>query len=226
MEILEIVLLSDRLKKTELFYKEKLGLTVLDKTRSSISFSVGRSVLTFLKSKNQNPEYHFAFNIPCNQINEAVTWASLRVDLLNAEKNEVIADFVNWNAKAFYFFDNNNNVLELIARSDLSNESATPFDSSALLCISEIGIVTDKVPETATMFKDRYDIPLYHKQPLRDNFAALGDENGLIILSSENREWYPTALPCRKHYCKIKLHNGDKTLEVVCEELNLSRQDS
>jgi catechol 2,3-dioxygenase-like lactoylglutathione lyase family enzyme len=214
MEILEVIIMSDNLKRTEDFYREKLGLIILKKGKNHISFKAGRSVLTFLKSKNLHPIYHFAFNIPCNQIHEAVTWASLKLDLLNTEDNQVIADFTNWNAQSFYFLDNNGNILEFIARRDLNNESHTSFYSSSIISISEFGLVTDNVADTAQKLRNNYGIPLFSKQPVLKNFAAVGDDNGLLILSTPGRKWHPTDIAVQGFYSKIKLHEGEKTLEI------------
>jgi len=219
MEILEVIIMSDNLRKTEEFYREKLGLIVLKNSKNSISFKAGRSVLTFLKSKALDPVYHFAFNIPKNQIHEAVTWASLKLDLLNSEDNHVIADFENWNAKSFYFLDNNGNILEFIARADLDNESHTPFNSTSIISISEFGLVTDNVAETAQKLRSNYGIPLFDKQPVLKNFAAAGDDEGLLILSTTGRNWYPTNIPVQGFYSRIKLHEAEKTLEIETDVL-------
>jgi hypothetical protein len=143
-----------------------------------------------------------------------VTWASLKLDLLNTEDNHVIADFTNWNAKSFYFLDNNGNILEFIARRGLNNESHTPFNSSSIISISEFGLVTDNVADTAQKLRNNYGIPLFSRQPVLRNFAAVGDDNGLLILSTTGRNWYPTDITVQGFYNKIKLHEGEKTLEI------------
>src|SRR3954453_13270704 len=116
MNILEIEILSDNLVETEMFYAELLGLPTTRKDQNSISFLAGKSILTFIQSNELNPTYHFAFNIPNNKINEAVNWASSKVDLIDSSDSRIVANFESWNAKAFYFYDNNRNILEFIAR--------------------------------------------------------------------------------------------------------------
>jgi catechol-2,3-dioxygenase len=205
MQILEISILTDSLKKTEKFYTELLGLKVVKQDRASITFQAGKSLLTFNRSYRQKPVYHFAFNIPYNKLNEAVTWASLKIPLLNIDDNNVIADFENWNAKAFYFNDNNGNVLEFIARFTLDNAGDQPFDSSGILSISEMALVADDVAALAKELTALYHVPLFSKQPIRDNFAALGDDNGLLILSLDGRHWYPTRQPAKRYFSEIKM---------------------
>ena len=63
MDILEIEILSDNIDETIKFYSELLGFKILHVDGNTISFAVGKSVLTFIKSDNLNPKYHFAFNI-------------------------------------------------------------------------------------------------------------------------------------------------------------------
>lgn len=215
MQILELLLLSDNLKRTKRFYAGKLGLTVIEKKAGQLSFSVGRSVLTFEYSSEEQPVYHVAFNIPNNKLSEAMTWASLKFNLIAENDNNFIADFPSWNARSFYFYDNNGNVLELIARLDLNNASDQPFNSSSILAISEIGIVANNVVELAERLITDNKIPLFSKQPLLDNFAALGDDNGLLILSEKNRHWYPTDCIAEQFYTKIKLLNDKKVVEIV-----------
>jgi len=218
MQILEVIMMSDDLKKTEEFYSGKLGLVSINKKPSAISFLAGRSILTFRHSKDLKPIYHFAFNIPNNKLNEAMTWASIKFNLLNIENNDFVADFKAWNATSFYFFDNNGNILEFIARHDLNNKSDEPFSGSSVICVSEIGIVTDDVTELVNRLITNYEIPIYSKQPLQNNFAALGDDNGLLILSSVNRHWYPTDCPAKIFYTNIKLHLNEKNIEIVVSE--------
>ena len=143
MNILEIEILTDNLVETKKFYADLLGFPTTKKDKDSISFLAGQSILTFIQSHELNPTYHFAFNIPNNKINEAVKWVSARCDLIESSDNGVIANFESWNAKAFYFYDNNKNILEFIARFDLDNFSDSTFAASSILSISEIGIVTD-----------------------------------------------------------------------------------
>lgn len=215
MQILEVSLLSDDLKRTETFYSGRLGLTAINKKPSSISFLAGRSILTFQQSNNLRPVYHFAFNIPKNKLNEAITWASLKFNLLRIENNDFIADFKAWNAASFYFFDNNGNILEFIARRDLNNKSDEPFSSDSILSISEIGIVTMNVSELAHKLITDFNIPVFSKQPPHENFAAFGNDRGLLILSAPNRHWYPTDCPAKSYNTKIKLLVNEKNVEIV-----------
>jgi len=148
MKIKEIKLLSDDLNETSKFYSELMGFKISESSASQITIIVGSSRLTFLRANEQNCIYHFAFDIPHNKLDEALQWLSARVDLIEFQGRNVI-DFPNWNAKSLYFYDNNGNVLEFIARFENENENIHPFDTSSILSISEIAFVTDNVEKLA-----------------------------------------------------------------------------
>ena len=127
MKIKAIELLSNNIIETEL------------------SFLIGTTQLTFQKSDIQHPNYHLAFDIPNNELEEAYNWLDQRTTALPVTDDSSFSSFEAWNAKSFYFYDNNENLLELICRFDADNQSSASFDSDALLFVSEIGIVTADV---------------------------------------------------------------------------------
>jgi catechol 2,3-dioxygenase-like lactoylglutathione lyase family enzyme len=205
MRILEIELLSDDLESTEKFYAKTIGFTVMRRERSLVSFLTGKSILTFRRSAFLKPVYHFAFNIPSNQLNASKKWISLRTNILPVTEAAEVAEFENWNARAFYFNDNNGNILEYIARFDLDNASHVQFSAGSVCNISEIGIVADVVSTCVSQLGSEYNILPYVKQPVLKNFAALGDANGLIIISAAGRHWYPSQVNAEKFVTRILL---------------------
>jgi hypothetical protein len=74
--------------------------------------------------------YHFAFNIPENQIRSAKEWLMPRTVLLKDEQGNDYFQHSGWNSEAVYFKDPAGNILEFIARHDLSNAVDGDFDSS------------------------------------------------------------------------------------------------
>ena len=70
--------------------------------------------------------YHFAFNIPANKFSEAKVWAKERVSLL-VEEGEDEANFVHLPAHALYFYDPAGNIVELISRQSVSEDSTETF---------------------------------------------------------------------------------------------------
>jgi len=214
MIIKHLELHTDNLDATEQFYKAVLDLNPIEKRKSCIAFEIGRSILTFIKSENINPVYHIAFDVPTNQLMDAFNWLEKRTLLLPVTDNSKLAEFPLWNAKSFYFFDNNGNILELISRFDENYESAAQFSSGSFLSISEIGIVTDDVFTYTNSLIENYDLNVYEKQPRMNNFTALGDSKGLLIVVAKNRNWYPTDRKAQSFWSRITIQT-DKGCQVV-----------
>lgn len=205
MKITEIELLTENLPSTETFYTEVLGLQLIDKKDNSITLLAGNSKLTFLKSAQVNPRYHFAFNIPKNKLEEAILWANNKLELITTEGNEVIATFEAWNANSIYFYDNNLNIVEFIARHDLDNASTKPFDQTAIESISEIGLVTDNPLALAEELIQLHELTYFSKSTKSESFVALGNDEGLFVIVVTNRNWYPTKQKAEKQYTKVKI---------------------
>jgi hypothetical protein len=103
-----------------------------------------------------------------------------------------VANFESWNAKAIYFYDNNENILEFIARYDLDNATDILFDISSIQSISEIGIVADSPLILANKLVEENNLFFFAKSLKSEQFVTLGDDNGLFIIVETKRNWYPT----------------------------------
>ncbi len=215
MEIKEIVIQTDDLKGTENFYANVLGFELIKKEQNTIAFLAGNSILSFIKSTNLNPKYHFAFNIPKNKLNEATIWLNSKVNLLLNDENEIITDCGDWNAKAIYFYDNNNNIVEFITRFDLTNETEKKFDSSSVLSISEIGIVANDPMKLASQIMDKNHLKYFEKGKQSENFISIGDDNGLVIIVKNDRKWYPTEQKAEQHVARVKIISKGIKHDVV-----------
>jgi len=215
MKILELELLSDDIEKTEQFYNEVLGLVTVSKTDTSVSFATANTKLTFRSSENLHPVYHFAFDIPNNRFMEAFAKIENKTEIMEVIPPEKIADFYRWNAKSFYFYDNNGNIVEFITRYDLKNDSAKPFDGTSVLSISEVGLVSPNVESQCQELEAKYGLQVYRKQPKAPKFIVIGTETGLFILVEENRNWYPTSdKKSKSFWTKIIFEHEDKTREL------------
>ena len=210
MNIPELQLLSSNIPQTKKFYHEILGMRIIHADESSLKISAGQSTLQFIKVNDQNPFYHFAFNIPANKFNEAFAWANKKVELIPITPTSNIADFKNWNAKAFYFYDNNQNIIEFIARFDLDNNSDKVFDGSSIYSISEVGIVVDNAKAYSKKLLEEQGLNFFSRQPPQDDFVAIGDDHGLFIIVNNKRNWYPTNKPAEKFWTAIKIEQEGK----------------
>ncbi len=195
MKIKSLVLETKNVKGLATFYQEVLELPVT-KTDTEFLITMGTTLIRFTQATKQDPFYHFALTLPANKIEEAKEWLSKKVELLWIEEyKSVLADFINWNAKSVYFLDAAGNIVELIARFDLHNETAEKFSSKQLLSVSEIGVVFPKTEienKTASLLQ-QFSLSYFDKQPPFPNFKAVGDEEGLFIIVTEDRNWYPTS---------------------------------
>jgi catechol 2,3-dioxygenase-like lactoylglutathione lyase family enzyme len=214
MIILELELLSDDILRTEVFYNQVLGLETIYKDSSTVSFNAGTTKLTFHSSKNVNPVYHFAFDVPNNMLLEAFAWIEKKTAIMYVIPPDKIADFYNWNARSFYFYDTNGNILEFIARKDLDNASQNPFDGKSILSVSEIGLVSKNVEVQCIELFEKYGLTSYSKQPKLPKFIVLGTATGLFILVEENRDWYPTDKKSKSFWTKVVFRNNDEVKEI------------
>jgi hypothetical protein len=214
MEIQELTLLTNNLTETKEFYDQIMGFDKLKETETSISFTIGTSKLIFELSKEiSNPKYHFAFNIPSNKIDDAVNWTLERTLLITTD-NAFITNFDSWNAKSIYFFDFNRNVLEFICRNDLNNQTDKPFSVESILSISEIGLVNDQPLKIGKEIIERIKTEFFAKGPVREDFAAVGNDNGLFVISNPYRNWYPPNELAEKHKVKAKVKVSNKEYEL------------
>jgi hypothetical protein len=195
MNIKSLTLKSNDIESTVDFYRRLFNAGPQFRSGSAAGFKVGESVLIFEQSDVLKPVYHFAVDIPCNQLNEAFEFVSNCAKVLPVSDEQYFADFKNWNAQSFYFLDNNGNILEYICRYDRQIEYPGPFNGQQLISISEAGLPAEKTPQLMAKIMYNYPLTPYEKQPPLENFAALGDVNGLLILSNIGRAWYPTQVP-------------------------------
>ena len=102
-------------------------------------------------------------------------------------------DFSSWgSARAVYFRDPDENVGEFIARPS----------SHAELTLAEVGLPVDDVPAAVAMLQGELGLEPY--RGAGDDFAPVGDEDGLLIVVRVGRKWFPVGVPA-----------GDSPIEVT-----------
>jgi hypothetical protein len=130
--------------------------------------------------------------------------------ILEVISPEKIANFYKWNAKYFYFYDNNVNVLEYITRYNLDTDSDKIFDSNSIISVSEIVLVSQNIALLSNEIYHRFGATVLPMQPKLYKFIVLGTETGLFILSEEGRDWYPTTLKAKRSWKKVTFRNKGK----------------
>lgn len=190
MKIQELRLATAALDQQHAFYANVLGLETLEQTPTRVSFRVGASQLVFEQSdRSLAGVYHFAFNIPVNQLEAALDWTSDRVPLLASATGQTVFHSESWNADMFYFADPAGNILEFIARHTLRDSSDMPFDTRSLLNVSEIGIAAEDVPAEVAKLTAQIGDGVYKEGD--PTFTPVGDEHGLLIVVQRGRIWFP-----------------------------------
>lgn len=183
-------------------------MQVTEETEHTISFLFGHSLLTFHATDTGNPFYHFAFLIPNNKLYEAIEWVKERTSVLPYSQTQLVANFKGWNAEAFYFHDGGYNILEFITHYDLQIFSDKPFSLNSLSGICEAGIVVKNVAETCSQLHKNNRIPYFKKGPFMNDFAVMGEEHGMFIISSIGRGWLPTMRPAERNRVEVLVQNN------------------
>jgi catechol-2,3-dioxygenase len=190
------LLTATPLAKMKSFYHELLGLPLIEEKAGEFTFAGGHTLVTFVQAPPEHgePFYHVAFNIPENKIRGAHDWQKPRtpLDKLNAnlrdpEMPEDVVHFRHWNAHSVFFWDPAGNLIEYIARHDLKNGAAGSFTVKDILYASEIGFISEEVTNTAVVMKKALGLEQYRGGD--DNFRALGDEHGLLLVIIRGRRW-------------------------------------
>ncbi|WP_407405228.1 VOC family protein [Chryseobacterium sp.] len=159
------------------------------------------------------PIYHFAFLVPTHKIEETKIWISNKIKILEAGNKDNIVTFENWKAQSFYFYDIKNNLLECIAREDFSDEHFKPSTAPYVMNINEVEIATDLPLSLSKILIQKTKINYFAKGPVREDFAALGNEEELFVISKDDRNWFPTCNLAEKHFLKVKFEVLGKDYE-------------
>lgn len=204
MNLTKLELMTTDMQAQTDFYSNVLELPV-ELAANELKVQAGATTLVFKQADSDfDGAYHFAFNIPENQIRAAKGWLSGRIEILYDENRLDEFDFSDWNAHSIYFKDVGGNILEFIARHNLDNAVQGDFDSTQILEVSEIGLPSEDVLSFANELCVRLNLSVFRQEP-NENFTPVGDDNGLFILPITGRVWYPnTGVPAKLLPVKVK----------------------
>ena len=204
-----------RLKMADLvqakaFYHEVLKLPVTRETADELVLQAGRTQLVFEREAGWQGKYHFAFEVPENKVHEAAEWLGSRVKFATLHDTTVFTSSEGWNANMVYFYDPAGNILEFIGRHRQPNTSEKPFSEQDILYLSEIGLGTSDVKATVDWLNDTLGLAAYDGAG-SDSFSAVGDEQGLLIVVKDGRNWYPeTGIPAGLYPISITIAGTDE----------------
>lgn len=179
------------------FYTQVLGFPLHSSRPQGFTVKAGATLLSFDAAQasdaaaERNPTYHFAFNIPSDQIESACRWLQARVPVLKDEDGQQIVRFESWNARAIYFHDPAGNIVEFIARHELAHRTQGDFHLDRVLGVSEIGIaIPDSIGVANAAAQVTATLGLHPYRPISDDFAAMGTAHGLLLLVRAGRPWF------------------------------------
>lgn len=212
MKIKELKIYTENFASQVDFYSKVIGFELVQYADTQATFQIGRSRLRIVKNDQFRP-YHFAINIPSNQIKEALYWLKERVEILKDGSSE-IQDFDFWNAKAIYFYDMDKNIVECIARNNLKNESQEKFSINSMLEISEIGLPVNNIETTFYTLNRLADVEKFDGG--FERFCAIGNENGLFIcINKQVKDWYPTGDKAYASEFEIEFVENERTHKLA-----------
>lgn len=189
MIIESLQLYSRDVKSLKAFYQQILGCTVLTEEHQQFELKMGHTVLRFEEHPDATP-YHFALNIPSNQIQAATGWLREHVDILTGPDGEIV-DFSSWKAKSVYFYDADQNIVELIARERIGVYRDDSFDMKQITGASEIGMPVSDIKSTFRNLCNLAPFPVFSGS--FEVFCAMGDDEGLfIVIDKDKKTWFPS----------------------------------
>ncbi len=187
MRILQLALPVSDVAQVGAYFSDVLQLPV-----NGGSVQIGWTRLQ-LRAAGSDPVggVHLAFNVPANRFAAATEWLLARAPLQTNAKGEAHFTFGDaWASESIYFEGPDGLILELIGRRRLPASNRTsPFHGSELTCVSEVGLPVAEVP--ALHARAEAALGLKPLSPPTPHFAALGDDEGLLIVVDATRAWFP-----------------------------------
>lgn len=194
MEIRQVQLATRSLDDTARFY-EQLGCPVervdVGSDAAAARVVVGSSLLVFRELPEMTGALHLAFTIPTGTFDVAKAWIADVTTVLGADDQDEFEGPPNWNSRSVYFEGPDRQLLELIERRDLAARADTGGNAAVpLVSVSEVGVPVPDVLGAVGALR-RAGLEPYANPP-GESFAAVGDVDGLVILVSPDRRWFPT----------------------------------
>jgi catechol-2,3-dioxygenase len=223
MKIEKLEIATADIEKQLHFYRDLLGLKIRNQEERSFEIAIGFSILKFRQDTNFTP-YHIAIHIPDKQEGIALTWLKSRVSVLKNNLDEIV-DFSAWDAKSIYFYDEDKNIMEFIARRDFNKPFSEVFSVKSLLGIAEIGLATNNIEEKFNFLQQNCGLNIFDGN--FEKFCAIGDHQGLLITINKNlKAWFPSGDEAFSSDFRIKFsHKGfNYDLDFINDCLKLAKK--
>lgn len=181
-------------------------------TSAGAALQAGRSRLNLIPADaGTRPTYHIAFSVPLARFDAARRRVSAALPLIGFNGDDVIIH-EGWDAVAFYFLDPAGNVLECIARRHEPADDPAAPPAPAIMAICEVGLVVADVPASVKLLKEQIGVAPF-RGSYAEQFAAVGNEAGLLILAQQGRVWWPdTGVTAVSAPLELRLRNDAGTI--------------
>jgi catechol 2,3-dioxygenase-like lactoylglutathione lyase family enzyme len=206
MKFLAIDLYTNDPVRTRAFYTQQLGLPIVSESPSHLTLRIGWTHLTFWAVNVPVAPYHLAINVPRGALEVCMYYYGF--DYLDTQATgQTVAEFPDWNARASYFYDNNGNLLEFIGRANLPLDDPNLTINDLFQGVSEVGIATEDVTLTTCRLAAQYGIEQFSRSVPKTDFNAVGNDDGLFILSRVGRKWLFSETEAQLNYCRVVFLN-------------------
>ncbi|MGE6780964.1 VOC family protein [Ensifer adhaerens] len=187
MRISRLILPASDVSKSAAFFRDVLELPTVGN-----SIQAGWSEIQLIPAVEEAPRgVHLAFNVPFERFDTAAAWLKGRTPLQRERGGD--ERFVlegDWQSMSIYFDGPDNAVLELIGRRRLIDPAGKrPFSGADLSCLSEVGIPSDDVEGMVAEAVWTFGVGTIG--PASSSFAAIGNDEGMLIAVDPNRAWFP-----------------------------------
>ena len=152
----------------------------------------------------------------------ALKWVESIIPVLKYNDDKII-DFSNWQAKSVYFYDQDENIMELISRREFHKPESAIFNSSNIFGLAEIGLVTKEIKQKFEKLK--LECGLDHFDGDFEKFCAIGEPSGLLItINNDKKDWFPTNDKAYSSDFELIFEHASKTfkLNFSNDELEIS----
>lgn len=186
MQIASVHLTVSDLDTAASFFGEVLELPTQTNV-SAVEVTVGRTRLRLSEGLASAGVYHVAFDIPPSTFHDHRDWLARKLPLLHSADG--VSEFEGpdgWNSRSIYFEGPDRMVLELIARRERPQEAG---EVPHLTSISEVGVAVNDVEAATKALANTLGLEVFGG--FSDQFAPVGDHDGLIIVVRAGRGWLP-----------------------------------
>jgi catechol 2,3-dioxygenase-like lactoylglutathione lyase family enzyme len=199
----ELVLRTASVQAATDFWHGQLGFQLIDSTFNSVTFQVGSSRLKFLNQVTINPPiYHFAIEIPSNQVENALDWLKNEggkypdgpqqpVNILVDEESD--AEIIYrplYRSRSVFFKDPNGQIVELIGREENANTAEGNFSASMMSKICDFSLITKDVRKCETLLNEEFGFRSF--QGTTSSYKPVGGAAGTLTMIIPGRPFIPT----------------------------------